>query len=126
MTVNAILTDGQGNPLTTAYLHFQLWNCGANVPRTSLNAIVQQQFIICANPSTGLISGNIYGADQIFCGNINSTEWLVTQYKAGNQAGSVPQYYCLNTGDVFNPATTQPCQLPPLPPGFAPTFCQPN
>jgi hypothetical protein len=30
--------------------------------------------------------GNIYGADQIFYGNINSTEWLVTQYKASNQA----------------------------------------
>jgi hypothetical protein len=31
-----------------------------------------------ANPNTGVISGNIYGQDQIFCGNINSTEWLVT------------------------------------------------
>ena len=48
------------------------------------------------DPTTGIISGFVYGQDQIFCGNINSAEWLVTQYKASNQAGGVPQYYCLN------------------------------
>ena len=53
----------------------------------------------------------IYGQDQIFCGNINSTQWLVTEYKASNMAGSIPQYCCLNTGDTFNPATSQRCQL---------------
>jgi hypothetical protein len=49
----------------------------------------------------------------------------VTQYKASNQASSVPQYYCLNIGDIFNPSTSQPCQLPPLPPGFTPIFANP-
>jgi len=90
------------------------------------NAIVQSQFDMHADPNTGVISGSIYGADQIFCGNVNSTEWLVTQFKASNQASGIPQYYCLNTGDTFNPATSQPCQLPPLPPGFTPNRCQPD
>ncbi len=27
--------------------------------------------------------------DQILCGNVNSTQWLVTEYKASNQPGEV-------------------------------------
>jgi hypothetical protein len=60
-----------------------------------LKARPEVQFDLHADPTTGIISGFIYGQDQIFCGNVNSTEWLVTQFKASNQAGSIPQYYCL-------------------------------
>lgn len=50
-------------------------------------AIVAQQFDMRPNPTTGLISGAIYGSEQILCGNVNSTQWLVTEYKASNQPG---------------------------------------
>jgi hypothetical protein len=53
------------------------------------------------NPITGLISGAIYGQDQILCGNVNSTQWLVTEYKASNQVGGQPQYYCLISDQIF-------------------------
>jgi hypothetical protein len=64
-------------------------------------AIVAQQFDMRPNPTTGLISGAIYGSDQILCGNVNSTQWLVTEYKASNQVGGHPQYYCLTSGQTL-------------------------
>ncbi len=62
--VQANLGDGQGgingagNTLKTAYLHFELWNCGNNVPQVQGNAlaIVAQQFDMRPNPTTGVIS----------------------------------------------------------------------
>ena len=42
-----------------------------------------------ADPNTGIISGNIYGADQIFCGNVNSTEgWSLTSRPATRCQGN--------------------------------------
>lgn len=37
------------------------------------------------NPSTGVITGAVYGSDQISCGGINSTQWLVTEFKSSGQ-----------------------------------------
>jgi hypothetical protein len=127
VTVTATLTDGQGNIQKTGYLHFELWNCGNNVPQVQGNAfaIVAQQFDMRPNPTTGLIAGSVYGQDQILCGNVNSTQWLVTEYKASNQAGGQPEYYCLTSGDTFNPALTQPCTVIPPPPGFYQLFGNP-
>lgn len=111
VTVTASLFDGQGNIQKTSYLHFELWNCGDNVPQLSegTGAIVASQFDMRANPTTGIISGAIYGSDQIFCATQNSTEWLVTEFKASNAPVANPQYYCLTSGETFNPAVTQPC-----------------
>lgn len=125
VTVTATLTDGQGIVQKTAYLHWQLWNCGNNVPQTSGGAIVAQQFDMRANPTTGLISGSVYGKDEILCGNVNSTQWIVTQFKSSGQAGGQPQYYCLDSGDTFNPATTMVCQVVPPPPGYILQFDNP-
>jgi hypothetical protein len=60
--------------------------------------IVAQQFDMRPNPTTGLISGSIYGQDQILCGNVQSTQRSVTEYKASNPMGGQPQYYCLTSG----------------------------
>jgi hypothetical protein len=37
VNVTASLVDGQGNPQKAAYLHFQLWNCGDNIPQVQGN-----------------------------------------------------------------------------------------
>jgi hypothetical protein len=50
---------------------------------------------------------------------------VVTEYKASNQPGGQAQYYCLTSGQTFNPALTQPCQIVPPPPGFALLFGNP-
>lgn len=129
--VTATLVDGQGNIQKTGYLHWELWNCGNNVPQIVGNpyAIVAQQFDMRPNPTTGLIVGAVYGKDQILCGNVNSTQWLVTQFKASGQAAGNPQYYCLTSlrggGLPFDPSTTQPCQITPPPPGYRLLFGNP-
>jgi hypothetical protein len=84
-------------------------------------AIVQSQVNLAADPLTGMISGSVYGNDQISCGGTQSTEWLVTEYKSSNQVSGTPQYYCLTSGETFNPALTQPCTVIPPPPRSNPT-----
>jgi len=125
VTVTATMTDGQGNIQKTGYLHWQLFNCGTNVPQVSggtPTTVVAQQFDMRPNPSTGLISGAVYGKNQIFCGNVTSTEWLVTTYKSSGQVSGTPQYYCLTSPGTFDPAVTQPCSVTPPPPGVLSTY----
>jgi hypothetical protein len=64
----------------SGYLHWQLWNCGNNVPQLVGNplAIVSQQFDMRPNPTTGVITGAVYGSNQILCGNVFSTQWLTS------------------------------------------------
>jgi hypothetical protein len=47
----------------------KLWNCGNNVPQVVGNplAIVAQQFDVRPNPTTGAITGTVYGSNQILC-----------------------------------------------------------
>jgi hypothetical protein len=68
---------------TSAKLHFQIWNCDNNVPQVVgvPQVVVAQQFTLRANTTTGLIPGWVYGNNQISCGNVQSTQWLVTEYK---------------------------------------------
>jgi len=90
VAVTAHLVNGQGQNIKTAYLHFELWNCGKNVPQVIGQplVVVPNQFDMHADPTTGLIAGNIYGNNEILCG----TEWLVTVYKGVNLVGQPPQY----------------------------------
>src|SRR6266568_4618682 len=127
IVVTATLVDGQGNVQTSAYLHFQLWNCGTNVPQIIGNsqAVVAQQFDMRPNPASGLISGVIFGNKQIACGGIQSTQWLVTQYKASNQISGTPQYYVLTSPGTFDPSVNQPTNVIPPVPGFITLFANP-
>ena len=60
-TFTATLKNGTGTTLTTAYLHFELWNCGMNFPTVSgqPRTIVQFTFDLKANPTTGAITGTV-------------------------------------------------------------------
>ena len=80
--VTATLTDGTGTTYKTGYLHFQLQNCGANIPNTSGGKfIVQDSFDVRPVSLNGPISGSVIGNDQILCGNVLSTFYLVTPLK---------------------------------------------
>jgi hypothetical protein len=58
----------------TAYLHFQLQNCGANIPVVpSSTTVVQDSFDLRPATPGSSISGTILGNDQILCGNVAST-----------------------------------------------------
>jgi len=59
-----------------------LQNCGANIPNTSGGKfIVQDSFDIRPVSLNGPISGSVIGNDQILCGNVLSTFYLVTPMK---------------------------------------------
>jgi hypothetical protein len=75
VAVTATLTDGTGTISRTAYLHFQLQNCGANIPVEPGHPTVVVQDSFDLRPSTpgSSISGSILGNDQISCGNVAST-----------------------------------------------------
>jgi hypothetical protein len=75
-TFTATLKNGTGTTVTTAYLHFELWNCGTNFPTVlgQPQTIVQFTFDLKANPTTGVITGTVLGNDVILCGNVASTE----------------------------------------------------
>jgi hypothetical protein len=54
------LTDGTGTVYRTAYLHFQLVNCGANIPVvTGTEAITQDSFDLRSAKPDGSITGDL-------------------------------------------------------------------
>ena len=66
-------TNGTGTTYKTGSLHFQLQNCGANIPNTSGgHFIVQDSFDIRPASLNGPISGPVIGNDQILCSNVAS------------------------------------------------------
>jgi hypothetical protein len=73
--VYAKLTDGAGNVSKTAYLHFELQNCGSNFPIVPGNSqvVVQTAFDIKPNQSDGSILGQVIPNDLILCGNTTVT-----------------------------------------------------
>jgi hypothetical protein len=127
ITVAAKLVDGQGNVMPTAYLHFQLYNCGPNVPQVigAPDAIVAQQFDLRPATSGATISGAVWGNNQILCGGVQSTQWIVTVYKSTGQIGVQPQNYCLTAPGTFDPSSTQPCSITPPAPGFIALIANP-
>jgi hypothetical protein len=86
--VYAKLTDGTGNVSKTAYLHFELQNCGSNFPIVPGNSqvVVQTAFDIKPNQSDGSILGQVIPNDLILCGNTSRTFWKVTPMKNSAQA----------------------------------------
>ncbi len=140
VAVSATLTDGQGNPVPGAYLHFELYNCGTNFPTVTGPgiAIVQKSFDLQPN-SAGVIGGVVEPNDLIKCGNVSSTLWTVQLMASGASPLNAALRYniCSSTetgptcaqaggpGAVFNPATAQPAQISgslvnyiPGPPGY--------
>jgi hypothetical protein len=141
-TFTATLKNGTGTTLTTAYLRFELWNCGTNFPTVSgqPQTIVQFTFDLRANPTTGIITGTVLGNDVILCGNVASTEWIITPMFGQNQpfgpshkyvicdSGIPPgQSFCSNS--VFGTAafaSLNPTDgVAPPSPGFNPVYSNP-
>jgi hypothetical protein len=89
--------------------NWQLWNCGNNVPQVVGNplAIVAQQFDMRPNPTTGVITGAVYGSNQILCGNVFSTQWLCSGINAQRSAEGKPavrlwSFWCVTSMENFH------------------------
>lgn len=78
VTVNASLTDAQGNAQQYAFLKLHLNYCGYNVPEVAGGSysIVAKDLVLL--PSQ--LPATIYGNNEITCGNSYSTLWHVTAY----------------------------------------------
>src|SRR4051812_23337254 len=97
--VVAHLVDGQGHGISGSFLRFELWNCGPNFPVSTVSplVIVQRSFDLKAT-GAGFISGQVIPNDQILCGNVPSTRWLVTAMKdASTPLNAAQRYNILST-----------------------------
>jgi len=98
----ATLVDGQGNNIKTAYLHWQLWNCGNNVPQViGAPLVVSEQFDMHANPTAGIITGAVYRNNQLLYGGVQSAQWIVTGYKYSTSWAAPCSHYCLVSPGTF-------------------------
>lgn len=126
--VGAQLTDGAGHGVNGSFLRFELWNCGANFPVNTVNPliIVQRRFDLKAN-SAGIVTGQVIPNDQIKCGGVISTRWMVTPMKdATTPLTETQRFNILFANGAFNPATAQPdISIPPIP-GFQLVFQNPS
>src|ERR1700690_1989113 len=76
-TFTAVLKDGTGSTLKNAYVHFDLYNCGTNVPTITTGSdtsIAKYSFDLKPNQPDGSIVGTVVGNDNITCGNVQSTQ----------------------------------------------------
>lgn len=141
-SVVAELTDGTGNVYKQGFLHFELQNCGANLPTPTspTTVVVNPSFDIKPTQIDGTILGQVVANDQILCGNIASTFYVVTPMKDQSTPvapiGGQRFYICSSThpatapcsnpvAGLYNPSTAQPMLTPPIQPGFVQLYANP-
>lgn len=135
------MTTGVANLYRTAYLHFQLINCGDNIPVMpgSSNAVVQDSFDLRPATPGSAIVGEIIGNDQITCGNVISTYYEVTAMKDASHPlrDGIPYVICSASATIstcgnaaslgtFNLITADPQSQPPPVPGFTEIYGNPT
>ncbi len=135
------MTSGTANIYRTAYLHFQLVNCGDNTPIMpgTTNGIVQDSFDLHPSTPGSAIVGQIVGNDQITCGNVVSTYYEVTAMKDASHPlrDGIPYVICSasamittcgngNSLGSFNIVTADPMSQPPPVPGFVELYGNPT
>lgn len=139
VTVTANLTDGTGTTYRTAFLHFQLVNCGANTPAvTGIETIVQDSFDLRPATPGSTISGTVIGNDQITCGGIASTYYVVTPMKDATHPLRDGQPYVICSSSsvlttcgnpvlgAFNLVTALPMTQTPVAPGLIQIYGNPT
>jgi hypothetical protein len=115
---------GVGHPASGNFgVKFQLTYCGANLPRVfGIFNPVQTNATFPVDPTTGLISGQIWPNDVLNCGGtLGGTRYNVTAIVNGIPQGQPVCYQVLTSAGTFNLDTAQPCVQvppPPPPPGF--------
>lgn len=135
------MTSGVTNIYRTAYLHFQLVNCGDNTPIMpgTTNGIVQDSFDLHPSTPGSAIVGQIVGNDQITCGNVVSSYYVLTPMKDASHplrdgepfvicSAAATITTCGNQASLgtFNIITADPMQQPPPVPGYVEIYGNPT
>jgi hypothetical protein len=106
VSVNATLTDAQGNPQQYAFLKLHLNYCGYNVPVVTGGglSIVAKDLVLL--PSQ--LPATIYANNEITCGNSYSTLWHVTAYLDSSTpiAGDLDYDLCSTTTNCADGVAT--------------------
>lgn len=135
------MTGSTPNVYQSAYLHFQLVNCGNNFPVVpgQPTVMVQDSFDIRPITPGSAIVGTIIGNDQITCGNVVSTYYVVTPMKDASHPLRDGLNYvicsahatittCGNAASLgaFNLVTAIPMNQIPVTPGFVDLYGNPT
>ncbi len=135
------MTSGTANLYRTAYLHFQLVNCGDNIPVIpgQPDAVVQDSFDLRPVTPGSAVVGQIIGNDQITCGNVVSTYYELTAMKDASHPlrDGIPYVICSASATIttcgnsaslgsFNLVTADPMNQPPPVPGFVEIYGNPT
>jgi hypothetical protein len=135
------MTGGIANAYRTAYLHFQLVNCGDNIPVIpgQPSVVAQDAFDLYPVTPGSAIVGSILGNDQMTCGNVISTYYVVTPMKDASHPlrGGIPYVICSASATIttcgnqaslgtFNLVTADPMTQPPPTPGFSQLYENPT
>lgn len=116
VTVSASLTDGTGALYRTAYLHFQLLNCGDNFPAvpSQPGMIVQDSFSV-RECGVDLVSSHTHEGLEP-----SVTRWVIC-------ASLTPSPSCYpGTAGTWNPLLAMPMTTPPPAPGFLAVYENPT
>lgn len=111
------------DPANNFGVKFELAYCGANLPRVFglFNPVLTNTTFV-VDPTTGLITGQIWPNDVLNCGGvIGGTRYNVTAMVNNVPQGPPACYQVLSSVGTFNLDTAQPCVQvppPPPPPGF--------
>jgi len=73
-------------------LQVQIVNCGTQTPLANGTTVITNSYTFTANPSTGIVTGTVYGNDIIKCGTQNYTLYAVTWNINGFPAAPTQQY----------------------------------
>ena len=146
VAINTNLVTGQmtgsvADIYRTAFLHFQLVNCGDNVPvmQGQATAMVQDSFNLYPSTPGSAIVGSIIGNDQLTCGNVISTYYIVTPMKDASHPlrGGVPYVICSSAASIttcgnaaslgtFDITVADPMTQPAPTPGFTQIYGNPT
>jgi hypothetical protein len=100
-------------PTTSITVRFQLQNCTGNIPRViSSGVIVQAQYDFKPD-AAGLVTGTIYGNDEIDCGGYQNSVYAVIYLKNGIPLQPSYTYLINAESGTFNPATAVPTSSVP-------------
>lgn len=120
--VTGNFSDISGGATPGLQIQFLLAGCGGNLPRiTGHFGIVNTQYNFTPNPTTGLLTGNIWPNDVITCGLVTgSTQYLVSFIVNNIPQGPATCFQITSAENPFDLTSQTPCNVTSVPPPPSP------
>lgn len=117
-------SDISGGVTPGLQIQFLLAGCGANLPRvTGHFGIVNTQYNFTPDPTTGVLTANIWPNDVITCGLVTgSTQYLVSFIVNNIPQGPATCFQITSSDNPFDLTSQTPCNVSTVPPPPTPPF----